>query len=120
MAFIKTLGELADAGGPETLARKAAREAAQSERRLWLDVLEAIPGAQRPDIAHWWARDLRRKLGLRQPKDVVRAQTRERVRRYRERQRAATHTARRGCLREIHLFRIARLYRPGLLLEVCS
>jgi hypothetical protein len=84
----RTLGELADAGGPETLARKAAQEAAQSERRLWLDVLEAIPEAKRPDIVCWWISDLRHKLGLRQPKDVVRAQTRERVRRYRERHRA--------------------------------
>jgi hypothetical protein len=80
----RTLGELADAGGPETLAR----EAAQNERRQWLDVLEAIPEAKRPDIVHGWIGDLRRKLGLRQAKDVIRKQTRERVRRYRERQRA--------------------------------
>jgi hypothetical protein len=93
MAFIRTLGELADAGGPETLARKAAQEAAQNERRLWLDLLVAIPEGKRPDIVYWWISDLRRKLGLRQPKDVIRMQTRERVRRYRERQRAATHTA---------------------------
>jgi hypothetical protein len=48
---------------------------------------------KRPDIVYWWIADLRRKLGLRQPKDVIRMQTRERVRRYRERKRAATHTA---------------------------
>jgi hypothetical protein len=85
MAF-KTLGELADAGGPETLAKRAAQEAAQSERRRWLDVLEAIP--ERPDIVWWWIRDLRRKLGVRRSKDVIRMQTRERVRQYRARQRA--------------------------------
>jgi hypothetical protein len=82
MAF-RTLGELADAGGPETLAQ----EAAQSERRRWLNTLESLP--QRPDIVHGWINGLRRKLGLRQPKDVIRAQVRERVRRYRERKRAA-------------------------------
>jgi hypothetical protein len=85
MALIRTLGELADAGGPETLARKAAQETTLRERRLWLDTLEDIPEAQRPDIAHWWIRDLRRKLGLRQPKDVIRAQTRARVAAYRAR-----------------------------------
>jgi hypothetical protein len=85
----KTLGELHDAGGPEILAQEAAREAAQNERRLWLDVLEAIPEAQRPDIVYRWIRELRRKLGLRRQKDVIRAQTRDRVRRHRERQRAA-------------------------------
>jgi hypothetical protein len=85
----RTLGELADAGGPETLARKAAQEAAQSERRLWLDTLEDIPEAKRPDIVNGWIGDLRRKLALRRSKDVIRAQTRERVRRFRERQRAA-------------------------------
>jgi hypothetical protein len=89
----KTLGELADAGGPETLAQEAAREAAQSERRLWLDTLEDIPEAQRPDIVQGWINGLRRKLGLPQPKDVIRAQVRERVRRHRERKKAATHTA---------------------------
>jgi hypothetical protein len=89
MAFIRTLGELADAGGPETLAQ----EAAQNERRRWLDVLEDISEARRPDIVHGWINGLRRKLGLRQPTDIIRLQTRERVRRYRARQRAAMHTA---------------------------
>jgi hypothetical protein len=89
MALIRTLGELADAGGPEALAQ----EAAQSERRRWLDTLEDIPEAKRPDIVYRWISDLRRKLGLRQPKNVIRMQTRERVRRYRERQRAATPLA---------------------------
>jgi hypothetical protein len=89
MALIRTLGELHDAGGPETLAQ----EAAQSERRRWLDVLEDVPEAKRPDIVYRWIGDLRRKLGLRRSKNIIRAQTRDRVRRYRERKRAATHTA---------------------------
>jgi hypothetical protein len=91
MAFIWTLGDLADAGGPEALAKRAAEQAAQSERRRWLDTLEALP--QRPDIVCGWINNLRRRLRLRQPKDVIRMQTRERVRRYRERKRAATPLA---------------------------
>jgi hypothetical protein len=67
--------------------------AAQNERRRWLDTLEDIPAAQRPDIVHEWIADLRRKLALRRSKDIIRAQTRDRVRRHRERKRAATHTA---------------------------
>jgi hypothetical protein len=85
--MIRTLGDLADAGGPETLAKRAAEQAAQAERHRWLDVLEGIP--ERPEIVSGWINGLRRKLGLRQSRDTIRMQTRERVRRYRERQRAA-------------------------------
>jgi hypothetical protein len=93
MAFIRTLGDLFDCGGPETLARKAAQEAAQAERHRWLDALESIPEGTRPNIARQWIRELRRKLGLRRSRDVVRMQTRARVAAYRARKRAATHTA---------------------------
>jgi hypothetical protein len=82
----KTVAELVEAGGPEGLARAAAREAAAKTRRFWLDVLEGIPEAERDFIVQMYIGGLRRRLGLHQPKDVIRAQTRERVRRFRARQ----------------------------------
>ena len=42
---------------------------------LWLDVLEGIPEAERDFIVQMYIGGLRRRLGLHQPKDVVRAQT---------------------------------------------
>jgi hypothetical protein len=90
----KTFGALVRAGGPERLAREAAERAAQLERRFWLDVLESLKYVNdsiEAAILAGYLRDLRRKLGGKAPRDreVVRAQTRERVRRYRERRRSA-------------------------------
>ena len=82
-----TFDELVRAGGPEALAQLAAdlaaQEAAQEERRFWLDLLERM----QPDetwpmmlaaIYQEYVHDLRRQLGIPAPKDVVRAQTRDR------------------------------------------
>ena len=86
-----TLHELIVAGGPEAMARQAAERAAQQERRLWLDVLEDIQQCELDltDTVYVALQisNLRRRLGIGQPKDVIRAQTRERVRQYRIRQR---------------------------------
>jgi hypothetical protein len=91
-----TVGELVMAGGPETLARHAAGEAAEKaatlERRFWLGVLERWQRNNEPDDLYinaqvrMYIRELRRKLGLKPPKELIREQTRERVRRFRERQ----------------------------------
>ena len=93
-ALPKTFAQLVRRGGPERFVREAAREAAdhaaREEREFWLATLEQMV---QPDDAianvtlGLYIRDLRRRLGLRQPPDVVRAQTRERVRRFRRRQR---------------------------------
>ena len=88
----KTIGELIKAGGPETLARHAAAEAAEKvatlEREFWLGVLERWQRKNEPDLyATMYIRELRRKLGKKPSKELVREQTRERVRRFRERRR---------------------------------
>jgi hypothetical protein len=92
--FPITLDGLIEAGGPETLVRHAAEEAAESaariEREFWLGVLEGVVVDGDDDVItrsihESYIRDLRRKLGIRPPKEVIREQTRERVRRYRER-----------------------------------
>jgi hypothetical protein len=88
-----TIHDLVMAGGPEGLAREAAEAAARTERKFWLDVLV---GMKLDDDADPWdhamrsdyIRALRRKLGIKLPKNVIRGQTRERVRRHRERRRA--------------------------------
>jgi hypothetical protein len=86
-----TLPELIQVGGPEALARRAAQEAAQRERRFWFEVLDSLePNAadsMSSVIVMGWLRILRRQLHIPAPrdKDLIRAQTRERVRRYRER-----------------------------------
>ena len=92
-----TVGELVAAGGPEALARRAAAEAAEKaaalERQFWLRVLERWQRNNEPDDlcisvqVSMYIRELRRKLGLKPPKELIRAQTREPVRRFRERQR---------------------------------
>ena len=91
-----TLDDLAGAGGPETLARNAAANAAaiavRQEREFWLHLLEGLVlndlDFQDQVTCSMWISDLRRKLGLGQRKEVVREQTRERVRRFRERRAA--------------------------------
>jgi hypothetical protein len=85
----RNLNELLAAGGPEALARHAAATAARQEREFWLGVLE---GVDQDDLNLYlrvvcvrYISDLRRRLGIRQPKEVIREQTRLRVRRFRER-----------------------------------
>jgi hypothetical protein len=87
----ETFEELVRAGGPEGMARAAAERAANEERQFWLDILE---GMKPPDDA-WvdmyrstYIRDLRRRLSIKPSVEIVRAQTRERVRRLRERRRS--------------------------------
>jgi len=88
-----TIHDLVMAGGPERLAREAAEEAARTERKFWLDVLV---GMKLDDDADPWdhamrvnyIRALRRKLRIKPSTNVIREQTRERVRRHRERHRA--------------------------------
>jgi hypothetical protein len=60
----------------------------RQEREFWLAVLDQMAPTDGADaiMRDLYIRDLRRKLGLGQPIDVVRAQTRERVRRFRRRQ----------------------------------
>jgi hypothetical protein len=89
-----TVHELVMAGGPERLAREAADVAAREQRQFWLSVLEEH--AKRDDLddddrmmCELYIRELRRKLGIAPPKDVIREQTRERVRRLRERRKAS-------------------------------
>jgi hypothetical protein len=87
-----TVKELIAAGGPEAFA-EAAEEAATSERQFWLRALERWQRDNEPDYGHigvsviMYIRELRRKLGIKPPKELIREQTRERVRRFRERQR---------------------------------
>jgi hypothetical protein len=86
-----TLSDLIKAGGPETLARRAAEKAGQEERRFWFNVLKNLEpikdGSTGSAIVMTWLRTLRRQLRIPAPrdKDLIRAQTRERVRRYRAR-----------------------------------
>jgi hypothetical protein len=95
----RNLHELIAAGGPETLARNAAATAAataaRQEREYCLGVLE---GVNQDDLdfqllvtCSMYISDLRRKLGMGQPKEVIREQTRLRVRRLRERRTQAHH-----------------------------
>lgn len=89
----RSLDELIEAGGPETLVRTAAATAAataaRQEREFWLDVLERHDPHKLDDadqiFRSMYISDLRRKLGVRQSKEVIREQTRLRVRRFRER-----------------------------------
>ena len=89
-ALPKTFAELVRRGGPEGLAREAARHAARQEREFWLAALEQMQPADDAEamLCGVYIQDLRRKLGLGQPIEVVRAQTRERVRRLRARHKA--------------------------------
>jgi hypothetical protein len=88
--------DLIRAGGPEVYMRaaglRAARQAELHEARRWLAVLEdADPGdAQIAAAVAGYIKRLRRILGVRPPIDEVRAQTRERVRRFRAKSRART------------------------------
>jgi hypothetical protein len=92
MGEVVDLHDLIKAGGPETLAQKAAEEAARKERQRWLKTLsEWLKVYKDNDYTlrrlRQYIDSLRRKLGIRQSAKVKRTQTRERVRRFRERQR---------------------------------
>ena len=66
--------------------RVAMQDAARFQREFWLAALEAMPPPSDACGAMLHAdmiRDLRRRLGFGTPIEVVRAQTRERVRRLR-------------------------------------
>jgi hypothetical protein len=93
----ESLPDLIRAGGPESLVREAARAAATEARRFWLDVLERLDLADCDVMSGamfaGYIRDLRRRLGVGPSAETVREQTRERVRRFRERQRTAASTA---------------------------
>jgi hypothetical protein len=83
--------DLMEAGGVERFERDAVRKV----REHWLEVCERWQGELDPNdlpgrrYAALDAKRLRRQLGIKQPPDreLIRAQTRERVRDYRERQR---------------------------------
>jgi hypothetical protein len=90
-----TISDLIKAGGPETFARQAAHKAAQSERRFWLGVLEQVDleELEQQDLyaavtVSAWIRSLRRQVNVKPSPEVIRAQTRERVRRFRSRRAA--------------------------------
>ena len=96
-ALPKSLDELARIpGGPFALIEQAEQQAGDAEARFWLDVLEhhvakaLAEGVTGDDlmlsaIVHGWLKSLRLRLGVRPSPDVIRAQTRERVRRLRAR-----------------------------------
>ena len=92
--------ELMTTGGVEARAEAAAYEARMSEYRFWLEILDgwrmdytAAAGDEAAGrAARWLVHEIariKRILGERQPRDLdkVRAQTKERVRRHRERRR---------------------------------
>lgn len=76
----------------------AAWVANRRERQFWLAVLLAV-NPKKLDARHqitrgMWISKLRRKLGIGQSKEVIREQTRLRVRRFRERAKASSGAAR--------------------------
>jgi hypothetical protein len=93
-----SLDDLIDAGGPIVLVHNAAAQAAaqtaHTEARRWLNRLTKIKTNASSDTVlaktiEDYIRALRRIVGERPGIDEVRAQTRERVRRFRERKRKA-------------------------------
>jgi hypothetical protein len=87
-----TLADFFDVG-MAGLERRAAEEAIKREREGWLPMLEKFAAHDDLDWRHRVlveseVRRLRRLLGIKPTLDERRAQTRERVRRYRERQRS--------------------------------
>ena len=89
-----TFEQLIAAGGPEGLVRQAksdaAKAAARETRAFWLRVLEQTKLADdisqfKRALYHRYLSELRRRLGIKPTKATIRAQTRERVRRFRAR-----------------------------------
>lgn len=82
-----TMTELVLVGGPDSLARHAAADAAEAaarlEREYWLGILEQhidkLEDFHDRLMCDTYIRELRRKLGIKPPKVLVRGQTRERV-----------------------------------------
>jgi hypothetical protein len=81
-----TITELVLVGGPDTLVRHAAADAAEAaarvEREFWLDILEQhfdrLEDFHDRLMCDTYIRELRRKLGIKPPKELIREQTRER------------------------------------------
>jgi hypothetical protein len=92
VTFPATWDELVEAGGPDAFIRRAEREAGDHEARNWLATLEGHK--LNPDdgllycIVESWIKSLRRRLHEHPSPEAVRAQTRERVRQFRERKAA--------------------------------
>jgi hypothetical protein len=92
-----TMTELVLVGGPDALARHAAADAAEAaariEREFWLGILEQqfdrIEDFHDRLMCDTYIRELRRKLDIKPPQELIREQTCERVRRFRERSRAS-------------------------------
>jgi hypothetical protein len=82
-----TMTELVLVGGPETLARHAGADAAEAaarvEREFWLGILEQhldrLEDFHDRLMCDTYIRELRRKLGIKPPKELISEQTRERV-----------------------------------------
>jgi hypothetical protein len=94
VAFIKSGGlEYAERIAASKAAAEAAREAVRWERKRWLPLLEdwlaVEPKGFVRGILAAEVKRLRRRLGIKPSAAIVREQTRDRVRRFRERQKAS-------------------------------
>lgn len=95
-ALPMTLEELLPVGGPLALIAQAERRVGDQEASFWLGVLEApeidVSDALAAVVVPSWIRSLRRRLGVTPSPAAIRAQTRERVRRFRARKASFTET----------------------------
>ena len=88
-----SIRDLLDQGGVNAKIRQAEKQAGDEEARFWLSMLEEwlaqMPAWENADgailtaIAHRWVKSLRKRLLVKPTAEAVRAQTRERVRRFR-------------------------------------
>ena len=93
LALPTTLEDLIRQGGPLTCIQEVERQAGDAEARFWLGVLEVLAPPSGEDMrtlmmfetVQMWVKTMRRRLGIKPTPEAVRAQTRERVRRYRAR-----------------------------------
>jgi hypothetical protein len=97
-ALPMSLDELARSGGPNAMIQQVERQASDQEARFWLETLEAywLATALVLDLPYTmildsWIKSLRRRLGVKPTPEAIRAQTRERVRRFRERMAGDRH-----------------------------